>query len=1108
MGGIAVSIALGSLTSGIGALAAGLAFSQILTAALVGGGFGALSFLLNKPKKPKGFSGADHVVTSVREAQPAQQWVLGRRRIGGKICYMGNRANDGGPVNEGWLDIVIVLASHPIEAIEQVYINKERVFIYTSGDDEGDVMSPNDLPRNVENDQDQIKIQKRYQGHAHFEFRLDGVSEPFPDLTNDSGHDWQGEAANSGVAGDKGDGLALAYFKAKWNRNAYPNGEPSLSFVVKGANNVYDPRTDATGFTQNAALLAAYALEEIPRIKRRRINTEQLIAAANVCDMLVDSYNKEGTLIRQKQYRLSALISSEDSVQQVIDEMASSMAGAIFNAPLGGWYIYPGYAGAPSGTWNEEDIVLDSIELKPRIPLDERYNAIHGRHIDTDNDWDFIDTKEVTNSGYIVEDGEKLITTLELPYVIYVGQSVRIQQQYLRRARSEAEITLSLHDPELALEFHQWQVINLNLARFGYTNARFRIVAINDQNANDNQSYQFTLKEDDASSYDFIDGFNDLVLPSYRSSNLVGADYVPVLTGLTILSGEDELKVSKDGTVQSRILVRWDDPQSPYVFDTQIEFKARADDPFQVLYTGLNELYIPNAEDEVEYTIRAAHRNTLGVVGQKFELTHTVEGKSALPDTPISVVFTQVGNQIKAEIQGVESRDLASVIFRGHQLSFGANRNIDQLPRMQNPADWEEATLYGQIVSSARNAGGSLTYYIQLSKTGYYILAARTVDTSGNLSDGIASDTFTYVNQIQSDNLFEIDYAPDFNQGTLNNKLIVANDALMPAGFNLAENETRRGWNKSYAGRVFAGEVDGFTIPRETPTQYNGFQLWGSTFGYAREDGFGNYGFFPGNNPLAGGILGTHLAVVDSGVTHDYRMYEFYTTLGENVDAIYARIRREDTNTIHTEDEERIKNSGFYMLIDNEIRDEIEKSELLVFSEAVLTINNDGADNHILLSWFNKKTGKDMLDEAHRVGGGQIGIHETIYKKTHNITPLPTFTADEITFDEPHSVRIYWAVVLQALPFLVNYQEPDVPDPLRKLPINKMSEYEFEVNYRVTSTSPELTARQTDPPTVDSNGAEMILIGNAQVIQPVLKLKYQVTPTLCRSFYVRVEKDS
>ena len=632
------------------------------------------------------------------------------------------------------------------------------------------------------------------------------------------------------------------------------------------------------------------------------------------------------------------------------------------------------------------------------------------------------------------------------------------------------EITLSLHDPEQALEFHQWQIINLNLARFGFTDARFRIVGINDQNANDSQSYQFTLKEDDASSYDYIHNFQDLVIPSYRSSNLVGADYVPVLTGLTILSGENELKVSRDGTVQSRILVSWDDPQSPYVFDTQVEFKTREDDPFHVLYTGLNELYIPNVEDNAEYTIRAAHRNTLGVVGPKFELTHIVEGKTALPDTPISVVFIQVGNQIKATMTGVESRDLASVIFRGHYLEFGGSNNIAQLPRVDNATQWEEATLYGQIVSSARNANGSLTYYIQLAQSGYYVLGARTVDTSGNLSAGVVSDTFTYVNQIQRDNLFEIDYAPDFSQGTLDG-LVVGDDVLLPAGFNSAENETRKGWNNSYAGRVFSGQVNS---GGNTPIQFNGFSLLSLTSEASSPMG-SDYGLFDTNK---------NFDVVDSGTTNQYNIDDIFITRNDRNHTVKCNITRQDGASVIAEDEERILNSGVYFFI----------SRLQVIQLSEATITRDG--NNLRLFWFNRETTYNAISNDPE---GIIPIW--IIQKTHNIDP-PSFVGNQIAFNETKNINVHWAVNLKAYPFEIR------PTPgLEILPINKESEYEFEVKYRESSTSQELTAIQTDPPTLDANGDEVISIPAARVIQPVLKLKYQTTPTLCRSFYVRVDEN-
>ena len=216
--------------------------------------------------------------------------------------------------NEGYLDIVLVLASHPIEEVEECWINDTRVYL----DEDGDVLNHRDLPQDADTEE-QRDTQKRYAGHAHFEFRLDGESLPFPKLKEDSKGRWDAQTPRTGDAGIKGTGLALAYFRGKWKRDIYPNGEPSLSFVVKGANQIHDPRDDSMGYTENAALCCAYALEQIPKIRRRRINKEQLMDAAATCDMPENAFGDNGEVITEPAYRASAVISSEDNTQQIID---------------------------------------------------------------------------------------------------------------------------------------------------------------------------------------------------------------------------------------------------------------------------------------------------------------------------------------------------------------------------------------------------------------------------------------------------------------------------------------------------------------------------------------------------------------------------------------------------------------------------------------------------------------------------------------------------------------------------------------------------------------------------------------------------------------------
>jgi hypothetical protein len=70
------------------------------------------------------------------------------------------------------------------------------------------------------------------------------------------------------------------------------SGLPEISFIVRGKNDIYDPRTGTYGYTTNAALCIADYLSNstwgFNAQYGNEIPTAQLIAAANVCDTPVD----------------------------------------------------------------------------------------------------------------------------------------------------------------------------------------------------------------------------------------------------------------------------------------------------------------------------------------------------------------------------------------------------------------------------------------------------------------------------------------------------------------------------------------------------------------------------------------------------------------------------------------------------------------------------------------------------------------------------------------------------------------------------------------------------------------------------------------------------
>ena len=66
----------------------------------------------------------------------------------------------------------------------------------------------------------------------------------------------------------------------------FPSGEPEIRFDVNGKSDIYDPRTQTTGFTTNWALLVCDRMTDaklgLGMDYASEINEPQLIAAANV----------------------------------------------------------------------------------------------------------------------------------------------------------------------------------------------------------------------------------------------------------------------------------------------------------------------------------------------------------------------------------------------------------------------------------------------------------------------------------------------------------------------------------------------------------------------------------------------------------------------------------------------------------------------------------------------------------------------------------------------------------------------------------------------------------------------------------------------------------
>ena len=268
----------------------------------------------------------------------------------------------------------------------------------------------------------------------------------------------------------RGRGRAYAITRMKWNRDAYPSGEPSLLYVMRGAS-VYDARLDSTvtggsgshrsddpttwEWSANPALIAAQYMQGWSLngsvfcgmgYSRTRIPDADLIAAANECEESVsingggaeDRYQAHGSFLVGKSGRTHG-----DNIQLVL----SACDGELDDGSGREFRILPGVErDVVSLTVAWDDIVsTGSIQLDPSLEPAERINSVLGQFTDPDAVYQLGDVPLRQVAAYIEDDGgqEYYDETTLLATTSYT-QAQRILKRRMERARAERRVSITL----------------------------------------------------------------------------------------------------------------------------------------------------------------------------------------------------------------------------------------------------------------------------------------------------------------------------------------------------------------------------------------------------------------------------------------------------------------------------------------------------------------------------------------------------------------------------------------------------------------------------------------------------------------------------------------
>ena len=675
----------------------------------------ALSFVaqaLLKPSAPssKAAGGAadttDNKIT-IRQAAAPRQIVYGRMRVGGVYGFLHTTENEG--TTNDHLHMIVMVAGHEIESFEEIWINDEAYSVADDLNADGVLVKPDsqyvDLPDN--------------QYFVRFKFHKGSPSqEADPDLM----------AAAPGVwtATDRLQGIAYVYVRLKWNAKRFAGGVPNFSAVIKGKNDIYDPRDGTTGYSENSALcLANYLCDTtygLPVDYATGIDETALVAAANACDEDV-TLAAGGT---EKRYRTDGLLTSDIAPQDIIGKLLGAMHG---KAPYDGevWKIMAGAYQIPALTFTDDDLRAGP-KVQTITSRRDLFNAVKGTYTGatpavgasgaaaTRNNYQVVDFPPVVSKAFAALDGQTIFKDVGLPLTTSVTRAQRIAKIDLLLARQQIVATMPC-------KLTVWRcqagdTILWTSERYGWTAKPFEVAE--SKFAVDAQTgalgVDLVLRETSASVYDWSTDEESTRDPA-PNTNL--PDVFNVGQPANVTATEQLYSTRDGGGVKARVRLAWTASNDAFVQSGGgyvAEYRTHgATDWVPLPQTTATFVDVPDISPGT-YDFRLSAVNWAGTRSDPVYLPPTpVAGLSAPPLAPSGLTVNASGGLAIA--RWVQSPDLdvregGSIVFRHSSLASGAS--------------WADSTTVSEPLS------GNSSMAVLPLKAGTYL--AKFVDSSGNWS--------------------------------------------------------------------------------------------------------------------------------------------------------------------------------------------------------------------------------------------------------------------------------------------------------------------------------------------------------------------------------------
>tara|TARA_R110000824_G_scaffold29397_3_gene97888 strand:- start:2794 stop:4470 length:1677 start_codon:yes stop_codon:yes gene_type:complete len=383
--------------------------------------------------------------TNIRSPISSRKLIYGKAKVGGTYVFIseGNNNND-----RKFLYLIFAMASHECLSFDRLFIGTEEVTVNASG---------------------VVTAPSRYYpgGETRAEFFTDMLASSTSQTLNAK------FSTNTDLTvSDHFKGITVLQTILTYDQETWASGIPQITAVVSGKNDIYDPVTSTTGFSDNPALCVAnYLMSDLGLgLSTDDIDWTSVATAKAICDEMVDLDTSPVT--QEKRFVCNGVIDTQNNIKTNIESLLTSMAG--FMTVEGGLYkIFAGSYRAPTQTINERDLI-SGYQIQTKNRVSEQFNLIRGIMTSEESDWQPTNYPEVTNATYVASDGQVLEKTINLTFTDSSARAQRIAKIYLEKSRQQYQINMQVNLEQFTLS--PGDTVMLTLPQLGFNQKVFEVM--------------------------------------------------------------------------------------------------------------------------------------------------------------------------------------------------------------------------------------------------------------------------------------------------------------------------------------------------------------------------------------------------------------------------------------------------------------------------------------------------------------------------------------------------------------------------------------------------------------------------------------------------------